>query len=100
MKIWLDDIRTPPDGSWKWFKKAEDVIDWFRLNHDVWDVEILSLDNDLGEGCDEGYKVLDWLEEKKFYVPNFVVPKKIRVHSANPVARRRMEQIIEKNGWK
>ena len=54
MKIWLDDIRTPPDGSWKWLKTAEDVIDWFRLNHDVWDVEILSLDNDLGEGRDEG----------------------------------------------
>lgn len=100
MKIWLDDIRTPPDGSWKWLKTAEDVINWFRLNHDVWDVEILSLDNDLGEGLDEGYKVLDWLEEKKFYVPNFVVPKKIQVHSSNPVARRRMEQIIEKNGWK
>ena len=96
MKIWLDDIRTPPDGSWKWFKTAEDAIDWFRLNHDVWDVEILSLDNDLGEGRDEGYKVLDWLEEKKFYVPNFVVPKKIQVHSANPVARGRMEQSIER----
>ena len=96
MKIWLDDIRTPPDGSWKWLKTAEDVIDWFRLNHDVWDVEILSLDNDLGEGLDEGYKVLDWLEEKKFYVPNFVVPKKIQIHSADPVARRRMEQSIER----
>ena len=96
MKIWLDDIKTPPAGGWKWLKTAEDVIDWFRLNHDVWDVEILSLDNDLGEGRDEGYKVLDWLEEKKFYVPNFVVPKKIQVHSANPVARRRMEQSIER----
>ena len=56
MKIWLDDIRTPPDWSWKWLKTAEDAIDWFRLNHDVWDVEILSLDNDLGEGLDDGYK--------------------------------------------
>ena len=100
MKIWLDDIRTPPDGSWKWLKTAEDVIDWFRLNHDVWDVEVLSLDNDLGEGRDEGYKVLDWLEKMKFHTLNFIVPKKIQVHSANPVARRRMEHIIEKNGWK
>lgn len=99
MKIWLDDMRTPPDSGWKWFKTANDVMDWFRLNHDVHEVEILSLDNDLGEDQVEGYKILDWLEEKKFFVPDFIFPHKIQVHSANPVARRRMEQVIKKNGW-
>ena len=59
-------------------------------------IEVLSLDNDLGEGLEEGYKVLDWLEEKAFGEPLFTIPMDIKVHSANPVARKRMETIIKK----
>ena len=100
MKIWLDDTRTPPDGSWKWLKTAEDVIDWFRLNHDVWDVEVLSLDNDLGEGCDEGYKVLDWLEKKE------ILRSELRCAQENPspFCQSGSPQAYgtkhRKNGWK
>lgn len=101
MKIWLDDLREPPTDEWVWCNATHSVETLLSLSNNAhFDVEVLSLDNDLGEGRDEGYRVLDWLEEKKFHNPNFTVPKKIQVHSANPVARRRMEQIIEKNGWK
>lgn len=100
MKIWLDDLRTPPSEEWTWCKNTTEVKALLSLSNSRWDVEILSLDNDHGEDKIEGYRVLDWLEEKKFFVPGFVFPHKIRIHSANPVARRRMEQIIEKNGWK
>lgn len=100
IKIWLDDVRTPPSEGWTWCKTVNEVEAMIALNNKYCTIEVLSLDNDLGEGKDEGYKVLDWLEEKKFHTLNFIVPKKIQVHSANPVARRRMEQIIEKNGWK
>ena len=57
--------------------------------------EFLSLDNDLGEGLAEGYKVLDWLEEE-FYVNNFPLPKIILVHSANSAAMMRMNSVISK----
>ena len=100
MKIWLDYLRTPPSEEGTWCKNTTEVKALLSLSNSRWDVEVLSLDNDLGEGLDEGYTVLDWLEEKKFRNPNFAVPKKIQIHSANPVARKRMEQIIEKNGWK
>ena len=47
-------------------------------------IEIISLDNDLGEREKEGYKVLDWLESLQK-----PVDFSIHIHSANPVARER-----------
>ena len=58
-------------------------------------IEIISLDNDLGEREKEGYKVLDWLESLQK-----PVDFSIHIHSANPVARERMRAIIQRNGWK
>ena len=58
-------------------------------------IELISLDNDLGEGNMEGYKVLDWLESLLIYVPFG-----IHIHTSNPVAKERMRAIIRRNGWK
>lgn len=58
-------------------------------------IEIISLDNDLGDQEKEGYKVLDWLESLQK-----PVDFSIHIHSANPVARERMHAIIRRNGWK
>lgn len=60
------------------------------------DINVISLDNDLGENEPKGYKVLDEIE--KLYMNNIDIflPNKIRVHSANIVARKRMNQIINK----
>ena len=27
MKIWVDDIRTPPDDTWEWVKTSQEAID-------------------------------------------------------------------------
>lgn len=72
------------------------MIDDMRrlINHGA-EIEMISLDNDLGEFQMEGYKVLDWLESLLI-----AVPFGIHIHSANPVARERMRVIIERNGWK
>ena len=95
-KIWLDDIRPAPDKTWIHEETAEDMIALMRQILD-WglEIEIISLDNDLGKGRMEGYKVLDWLESLMIPV-NF----EIHIHSANPVARERMRTIIQHNGWK
>lgn len=58
-------------------------------------IEIISLDNDLGDLEKEGYKVLDWLESLQK-----PIDFSIHIHSANPVARERMRAIIRRNGWK
>ena len=103
--LWLDDIRPKPadkpDYKWFWYTTAEAMIEdlkryinWSNIGVNNWEIDVISLDNDLGEGLIEGYKVLDWLE-------SLLIPVEfgIHIHSANPVARERMRAIIERNGW-
>ena len=85
IKVYLDDLRTPPDG-WVLVKTAQEAIDLLITN----DVEEISLDHDLGEEENgTGYDVITWLE-KEVYENNFIPPV-IHIHTANPVARERME---------
>lgn len=91
MKIFLDDLRQNPEG-WILAKWPSEVIEYLKTGK----VTHLSLDHDLGN--DEkgtGYDVITWLEEKVFFNPEFKLPK-IKVHSANPVAKRRMEAGVYK----
>ena len=116
IKIWMDDVRPAPAGYTRVYdvdgaineiircKKETDFLwkqyimgymerELFEKCFAVFNIEEISCDNDLGEGIPEGYKLLDWLEATGYNVP-------IRIHSANPVARARMQAIIQRNGWK
>ena len=92
MKLWLDDRRGPPDEGWVHVYTPDEVIETLKAGK----VTELSLDHDLGIFTAEreitGYDVLLWIErevaEGRFQAP------KLDVHSANPVARRRMQQAI------
>lgn len=88
MKIWLDDIRTPPEG-WEWARTAQEAIALLETGN----VEEISLDHDLGEIL-SGYDVACWIERAVF-------DKRIRlpiwhVHSANPVGRARIIAALER----
>ncbi|KTB70194.1 hypothetical protein GIV52_25675 [Pseudomonas syringae] len=89
MKVFLDDIRTPPAG-WilvHWPNEAIKLLQEF-------DVEEISLDHDLGDDQrGTGYDVILWIEEK--VALDGFVPPKIVVHSANVSARLKMEQGIK-----
>ena len=76
MKLWIDDIRTPPDG-WEWAKTSKEAIDVIDNN----EVSHISFDHDLG-GDDTTRKVVMDICHKGF---NF--PPLLSVHSANPVGR-------------
>jgi len=92
MNLWLDDIRVPPtDKPWVWVRTVDECI--AKIKRRV--PQRLSLDNDLGPNQPEGYKVLDWLEAR-FHriVVKSLIPDEIFVHSANPVARARMQVVI------
>lgn len=90
IKVWLDDIRVPQE-SYIWVKTVPHLI---MLIESIGDqISEISLDNDLGKGLQEGYTFLDWLEEKIFTGIYTGVPK-LRVHSRNPVAKKRMEAGI------
>jgi Cyclic-phosphate processing Receiver domain len=94
MRIWLDDVRDAPQG-WIHITTPEEAIELLRSG----EVEEISLDHDLGLATSEaertGYDVLVWLEEAvAIGAWNHALPV-IRIHSANPVGQRRMEQAIE-----
>lgn len=88
MKVFLDDERATPEG-WVRAFWPEEVIALLKTGQ----VTELSLDHDLGDDArGTGYTVLLWLEEQ--VVAHGIPPPIVRVHSANPPARRRMEAAI------
>ena len=87
MKLFVDDIRDIPEG-WLCVRNYMDAIATLSL----FVVEELSLDHDLGEEK-TGYDIACWIEEKA--ITSSWVPPKIKVHSANPVGRARILQVIE-----
>lgn len=94
MKIWVDDIREPPDKSWVWFKNSEDTIaelaslKFFSGRTDR-SPALMSLDHDLG-GDDTSRAIVLWMCEHDFW------PVEVRVHSANPVGVEWLEGMIKR----
>lgn len=93
INIYLDDCRQTPDIFDIRTYTVEETITQIKKNKG--NINFLSLDNDLGEGLLEGYKVLDWLEEE-YYINKFPLPKRIFIHSANSAAMNRMKIVINK----
>ncbi len=88
MKVFLDDERPAPDG-WTAVRWPEAAIALLAQGN----VAELSLDHDLGDDArGTGYDVLLWIEEQVACAG--FVPPTMRVHSANPAGRARMEAAI------
>ena len=88
MKVFLDDMRTPPAG-WELGFWPEEAIVLLRTGEvtDLW------LDHDRGDDVrGTGYDVLLWIEEA--VVLTDFKPPRIRIHSANPAARLRMDAAV------
>lgn len=77
MKIYMDDARETPEGWTRTYTVEETIAALLTQK-----VTHLSLDNDLGEGLQEGYKVLDWLEETVHGDMHFPMPE-VHIHSSN-----------------
>jgi hypothetical protein len=101
--IYLDDIRAPYDG-WELVKTASECIEALKGG----DVEYLSLDHDLGVHESSyfsqehefsagqfwpgtGYDVCKWMAEN-----NVWPSRSITLHTANPVGRINMRQLINR----
>jgi hypothetical protein len=89
VKLWVDDIRTPPEGWW-WAKDSDKAIEWLICCKNLWGPpEIMSLDHDLG-GDDTTRPIVLWCCENEFW------PTEVIVHSANPVGRDWLEGMIKR----
>lgn len=86
MRMWLDDVRTAPEG-WVWVKTYQQAITCLEGNN----VVQVSLDHDLGEEK-TGYNVAQWIEER---AASGNMGKILwSVHSANTVGRKRIEAAM------
>ncbi len=89
MKLWLDDIRLPPEG-WVWVKTSRDAITYLATGK----VTEISLDHDLGDEDyhNTGYTVASFIEKAAFdhQIPHL----DWNIHSANPVGRSKMEAAL------
>jgi hypothetical protein len=95
MKIYLDDIRTTPEGYIRTFT-VEETIALIKENNGS--IEAVSLDNDLGIGFREGREVMKWIEEQAFHNTLLPIPY-LFIHSGNPVAEDEM-MLARFNAWK
>jgi len=91
MKLWLDDVRTEPEG-WTLALTADEAIALLRTRA----VEEISLDHDLGSDFGtpvaSGYDVAAWIETA---VANGEIPlPRWSCHSSNPVGRQRIEAAM------
>ena len=87
MKIFLDDLRIPPDNTWTTARTAQEAI--FLLDNSS--IEIISLDHDLGIiekfGREaSGIDVINHIEKKVIENKNYIPPQ-ILCHTQNPVGR-------------
>ena len=81
-------MRETPVG-WHRTYTVEETITFLGTRQ----VEELSLDNDLGEGFLEGYKVVDFLEEAVYNDITYLIPV-ITIHSSNAARVEYMEQAV------
>jgi len=100
MRLYVDDIRKPPNDQWELARTNTRAIGLLLSGH----VEEISLDHDI---CfyDRPQKIIQITEETFMPIAWFIAmmgkknaPKKIRLHSANPAGRRHMHGVFEDAG--
>jgi len=93
MKLYLDDVRTPPEG-WTLVSNVKDMMFLTETEKPTH----ISLDHDLGDTDPDhtGYYFMLWLEREvfcgKYTKENFTV---ITFHTDNPVGRQNMKRSLE-----
>jgi hypothetical protein len=99
MKIFLDDDPRRDswvDDTWTIVRTAGECLDLIAAH--TGEVEILSLDHDLGDDplVGTGYDVVKVLEQLvgTGELKPIVLPHKIEIHSANPVGRKNIQAAI------
>ena len=89
IKVYLDDMRTPPKG-WTLVRWPDEVIALLKKGN----VTEISLDHDLGDDKrGTGYDVLTWIEKE--VVLRDYVPPKINIHTANISAGKKMRSALK-----
>lgn len=90
LRLWIDDERFPPDGTWIWVKTAAAAMHLWETDETV---EEISFDHDLGEGGDTrmlATAILGMAHGGQRRPPRWYV------HSANPVGVEYLTGVLER----
>ena len=90
MRIWLDDVRSMPEGFDVWIKDPLEAMK--RVLHG--DVTFISFDHDLGEEQLSGYSVACCIEAAAH--SGRIKRMGWAIHSANPVGRDNIKAAMER----
>ena len=102
MKLWLDNVRSAPEG-YVWCKNVDEARELI-FEHSMYhwvpgqtsDIELIDIGYNAGDCLsddDDHIELLEWLEETGRNYP-------IHIHSMNVVGVENMRRIIQRNGWK
>jgi hypothetical protein len=86
VKLWVDDLRPPPDTTWTWAMSSDEAI--LHLIMRTW--RVMSLDHDLG-GDDTSRAIVLYLCEH-----DGCWPDEVTVHSANPPGSRWLTEMVRR----
>lgn len=95
LKLWIDDIRIPPDNTFDIARTYDDAISLLQTNQydHIW------LDHDLSDFKDgkerTGYSIVQWLVERKV-MDDLHVPNHYSFLTSNPVGRKNMKDLIDR----
>lgn len=94
-KLFIDDLRSPPDQSWAVARSSEQAI---RAMQSFGCPRMISFDHDLG-GDDTAMKVVHWMVEKDLDCGGWFIPQNFDflIHSANPVGVQNLFGLL--NGY-
>lgn len=93
IRLWVDDVRTPPGPDWVWVGTPAAAI-WTLQNHQV---SHMSLDHDLGiDVMSDDMADLTTREVVLWMIEHNTWPDTVVVHSANPVGRDWLEEMIKR----
>ena len=86
MKLWVDDIRTPPSDEWLWARSVNQAITAIKCYERSFtsDTIYINLDHDAGDFEKDGgdyIRILDWLEQAKIVDTGYF----FYLHTQNPV---------------
>ena len=89
-KLYLDDVRNPKSEGWTIVRNYEEFVKFIEKNGLP---DEISFDHDLGEDIKTGYDCAKWLCD--YCWTNGLPVPTWNVHSANPVGRDNIVQLME-----
>lgn len=89
MRLWLDDIREPPDASWTWVQSVQDA----KLAMKSLEVTELSLDDDLGPNQPPASQLVWWMHRRGLWPRDL-----IEIHNAGAKDLQRVADLVCDSG--